>query len=169
MKRRVNIFQDDLNSAFAGGIAGLAIAVEDRTRRRVYCLFAIARSVGALVTTLVKRKHLPAIPFSETVLFSSCTAFLVYCNALKPQYLFPGYYRSVLKWSRDYTDQKLTRLFREPNTKFLTCADVGLHQKSCEKHAVLDFLQSFSGFAKLYLPIHAAPFVFFKYKAVFKR
>ena len=161
--------QDDWNSAIAGGVSSLALSVEDRTRRRVYCLFAIARAVGALVSTLVRRGYLPDIPFSETYLFGICGSFLVYCNALKPQYLFPGYYRSVLKWSRDYTDQKLSKLFREPNTKFLTCADVGLHPDSCEKHAVKDFLQSIPGFVKLYLPIHVAPFIFFKHRMLFKR
>ncbi|XP_045198848.2 uncharacterized protein LOC123553172 [Mercenaria mercenaria] len=161
--------RDDFNSAIAGGVAGLSMVVEDRTRRRIYCLFAIARAVGAMVTTLVKRGLIPAVPYSETALFCSCTSFLVYCTALKPQYLFTGYYRSVLKWSRDYTDKKLNVLFREPGTKFLTCAEAGLHEQSCTYHAFKDFLQSLPPFAKLYLPIHMAPIIFFRYKQFLKR
>lgn len=145
------------------------MAIEDRTRRRVYCLFALARAIGALISTLVRRNLLPDIPYSETILYGACSSFLVYCTALKPEYLFPGYYRSVLKWSHDYTDQKLTKLFREPNTMFMKCEDVGLHPGNCEKHAAIDFLRSVPGFAKLYLPIHVAPFIFFKYRVLFKR
>ncbi|KAH3735320.1 uncharacterized protein LOC127850296 [Dreissena polymorpha] len=161
--------RDDWNSALAGGLAGLAIVVEDRTRRRIYCLFAIARAIGAVVSTLVRRGLLPAMPYSETMLFCSCTSFLVYCTALKPQYLLTGYYKSVLKWSRDYTDRKLTTLFRQPGPDFLTCSDVGLHEGSCMRHAVTDFTRSLPAFAKLYLPIHLAPIIFFKYKLFLKR
>lgn len=161
--------RDDFNSAIAGGIAGLSMIVEDRTRRRIYCLFAIARAIGAMVTTLVKRGIVPAVPYSETALFCSCTSFLVYCTALKPQYLFTGYYRSVLKWSRDYSDQKLKILFREPGAHFLTCAEAGLHEQSCTYHAFKDFLQSLPPFAKLYLPIHMAPIIFFNHKRLIKR
>lgn len=163
------IQQDDINSAVAGGIAGLAMVVEDRTRRRVYCLFAIARAFGAILSTLVKRGLLPSVPYSETAMFSACTAFLVYCTALKPQYLFTGYYRSVLKWSRDYTDPTLTTLFRNPGNKFLTCAEAGLHSDSCTYHAMRDLIQSIPPFAKLYLPIHMAPIIFFQYKQFYKR
>lgn len=145
------------------------MVVEDRTRRQIYCLFAIARAVGAMVTTLVKRGVIPAVPHSETALFCSCTSFLVYCTALKPQYLFTGYYRSVLKWSRDYTDQKLKLLFREPGNTFLTCGEAGLHDHNCTYHAFKDFLQSLPPFAKLYLPIHMAPIIFFRYKQFLKR
>ena len=165
----MNLLQDDWNSAIAGGVAGLAMVVEDRTRRRIYCLFAIARAVGAMVTTLVKRGVLPSVPYSETALFCWCTSFLVYCTALKPQYLFTGYYKSVLKWSRDYTDDKLKRLFRNPGPEFLTCAEAGLHDGSCTVHAMKDLAQSIPPFAKLYLPIHLAPVIFFKYKQFFKR
>ncbi|WAR08281.1 hypothetical protein MAR_018239 [Mya arenaria] len=141
--------RDDWNSALAGGIAGLAMVVEDRTRRRIYCLFAIARAIGAMISTLVKRGLLPSVPYSETALFCSCTSFLVYCTALQPQYLFTGYYKSVLKWSRDYTDEKLKKLFREHGDTFLTCADVGLHDQNCTIHAAIDFAQSIPPFAKL--------------------
>ncbi|KAH3691974.1 hypothetical protein DPMN_191389 [Dreissena polymorpha] len=45
-----------------------------------------------MVSNLVKRGLHPAVPYSET-LFCSCTFFLVYCTALKPQYLLDGYYK----------------------------------------------------------------------------
>lgn len=147
----------------------MTLFVEDRTRRRIYCLFAIARAIGAIIATLVKRGVIPTIPYSETALFCACTSFLVYCTALKPQYLFTGYYRSVLKWSRDYTDKKLNTIFRQPGTTFLTCAEAGLHEYSCTYHAFTDFVQSLPPFAKLYLPIHMAPIIFFRYKQFFKR
>ena len=162
-------FQDDWNSGVAGGIAGLAMVVEDKTRQRVYCLFTIARALGALISTLVKRNVLPYIPYFEAYCFGACSSFLVYCLGLQPQYLLTGYYRSVLKWSRDYTDEKLVKVFREPATRYLTCSDVGLHSGSCERHAIVDFLQSLPSFAKLYLPIHLAPFIFFRYKVLIKR
>lgn len=162
-------YKDDVNSAVAGGIAGLAMVVEDRTRRRLYCLFAIARAIGAIISTFVKRGFLPSVPYSETAMFCSVTSLMIYCAALKPQYLFTGYYRSIMKWSRDYTDAKLTKLFRIPGNEFLTCAEVGLHQDSCTYHAMRDFLQSIPSFAKLYFPIHMAPIIFFQYKKFAKR
>ena len=163
------VIQDDLNSAVAGGIAGLAMVVEDRTRRQLYCLFAIARAFGAILSTLVKRGLLPSVPYSETALFSALTGFLVYCTSINPQYLFTGYYRSILKWSRDYTDSKLTTLFRDSGSRFLTCAEVGLHQDSCTYHALQDLVLSIPSFAKLYLPIHMAPTIFFNYKLIYRR
>lgn len=145
------------------------MVVEDRTRRRLYCLFAIARAIGAIICTLVKRELLPSVPYSETAMFSAVTGLLVYCTALKPQYLFTGYYRSVMKWSRDYTDEKLTKLFRTPGNQFLSCAEVGLHQDSCAYHSVRDFIQSVPPFAKLYFTIHMAPIIFFQHKQFVKR
>lgn len=161
--------KDGWNNCVAGGLAGLTILIEEPTRRRVICLFAIARAFGALISTLVVREKIPMIPYSETVLFCLCCAFLVYCTALKPQLLFKGYYYSVLKWSRDYTDKKLDVLFRKPSDRFLTCNEVGLHTDSCTKHAMKDFIYSFPAFAKLYLPIHVAPVIIFRRNLLLQR
>lgn len=153
----------------AGGLAGLTLCVEDPTRRLIFCLFAISRAIGALISTLVAREKIPEIPYSETVSFCSCCAFLVYCTALNPQLLNTGYYFSVLKWSRDYTDKKLQVLFREPGERFLTCQDVGLHKDNCFRHAVVDWVKSFPAFAKLYFPIHVAPVVIFRRALLLER
>lgn len=132
-------------------------------------LFAIARAFGALISTLVTRGQIPYIQFSETALFSLCCGFLVYAVALNPQLLYTGYYYSVLKWSRDYTDKKLNVLFRNPGPKFLTCSEVGLHEDSCTRHAFKDFFQSIPAFAKLYFPIHVTPVVIFRRKLLLER
>lgn len=143
--------------------------MEDPTRRQVVTLFALARAFGALVSTLVTRGRIPYIQYSETALFSLCCGFLVYAVALNPQLLYKGYYYSVLKWSRDYTDKKLNKLFRDPGTKFLTCAEVGLHENTCTRHAIADFFQSIPAFAKLYLPIHLTPIVIFRRKLLLEK
>ena len=161
--------QDGWNNTIAGGLAGLAILVEEPTRRRVFCLFAIARAFGALVSTLIARGKLKEIPHSDTMLFCVCCALLVYCTALNPQLLFTGYYYSILKWSRDYTDAKLNTLFRQQGPKFLTCQEVGLHKDDCTRHALKDFVQSFPVFAKLYLPIHVTPILVFRRKLIIER
>ncbi|KAK3589354.1 hypothetical protein CHS0354_009998 [Potamilus streckersoni] len=161
--------KDDWNSGIAGGLAGLSIVVEEPTRRRVVCLFAIARAIGALLSTLVKRDKIPIIPHTDTLFFCACCSLLVYCNALKPQYLFEGYYRSVLKWSRDYTDKKLHSLFRATNDHFVTCNEVGLHKDTCTMHAIKDVLWSFPAFAKLYIPIHVTPVLVFRQKLVWQK
>lgn len=161
--------QDGWNNMAAGGLAGLTLCVEDPTRRLVFCLFAISRAIGALISTLVAREKIPEIPYSETAFFCLCCAFLVYCTALNPQLLNSGYYHSVLKWSRDYTDKKLQKLFREPGDRFLTCQEVGLHKDNCFRHAVLDWAKSFPAFAKLYFPIHVAPVVIFRRKILLEQ
>lgn len=104
--------QDGWNNMAAGGLAGLTLCVEDPTRRLVFCLFAISRAIGALISTLVAREKIPEIPYSETAFFCLCCAFLIYCTALNPQLLNSGYYHSVLKWSRDYTDKKTTKVIQ---------------------------------------------------------
>jgi hypothetical protein len=88
-------------------------------RRRVVTLFAIARAFGGLISTMVVRRKLRQIEYSETALFCLCCSFLLYAVSLDPKLLFTGYYYSVLKWSRDYTDKKLNILFRVPGDKFL--------------------------------------------------
>ncbi|VDI38316.1 Hypothetical predicted protein [Mytilus galloprovincialis] len=161
--------KDGWNNCIAGGLAGLTIIIEDPTRRQVVTLFAIARAFGALISTLVVRGKIPYIEYSETLLFCLCCGFLVYAVALNPRLLFTGYYYSVLKWSRDYTDQKLNTLFRNPGEKFLTCSEVGLHKDSCTKHAIKDFFHSIPAFAKLYFPIHLTPVVIFRRKLLLER
>lgn len=167
----INFFftQDGWNNCIAGGLAGLTIAIEDPTRRRVVTLFAIARAFGGLISTMVVRGKLPQIEYSETALFCLCSSFLLYAVSLQPKLLFTGYYYSVLKWSRDYTDQKLNILFRDTGDKFLTCNEVGLHKDGCMKHAIKDFFYSIPAFAKLYMPIHVAPIIIFRRKLLFQR
>ncbi|WAR08282.1 hypothetical protein MAR_018240 [Mya arenaria] len=113
--------------------------------------------------SLSLRGLLPSVPYSETALFCSCTSFFVYCTGLQPQYIFTGCYKSVLKWSRDYTDVKPKILFTEHGDTFLTCADVGLHDKNCTVHAGTDFAQSIP-------PIHMASIIllYFRPKHVLK-
>lgn len=166
---RKNIFQDGWNNMVPGGIAGLTLFIESQNRRKTVALFAIARACGALANTLVTRKILSPIPYGSTWLFCICCAFLLHSVALKPQLLMSGYYYSVLKWSRDYTDKKLKILFRDHSSKFLSCSEVGLHPDSCSYHAVRDWLQSWPGFAKLYMSIHIAPVILFRRKLVMER
>ncbi|XP_062617210.1 uncharacterized protein LOC134278915 [Saccostrea cucullata] len=161
--------KDGWNNMAAGGLAGLTLCIEDPTRRLIFCLFAISRAIGALISTLVAREKIPEIPYSETMSFCCCCAFLVYCTALNPQLLNTGYYFSVLKWSRDYTDKKLRVLFREPGDRFLTCQEAGLHKDQCLRHAIVDWVKSFPAFAKLYFPIHVAPVVVFRRKLLLER
>ncbi|XP_071114487.1 transmembrane protein 135-like [Haliotis cracherodii] len=153
---------DGWNYGLAGGLAGLTIIVEDHSRRSVVALFAVARALGAGVSTLVTREHVRKVPYSETMAFCLCCGFLVYCTALRPSVLAKGYYHSILKWSRDYTDTKLDLLFRLPSDHFISCQEGGLHAYSCTRHAFWDFLCSLSSFVKLYLPIHVTPIVIFR-------
>ncbi|KAK6166026.1 hypothetical protein SNE40_022815 [Patella caerulea] len=167
--QKVRTTKDGWNHGLAGGIAGLSIIVENDIRRKAGALFAIARALGSGLTTLVKRGHLTRIPYCETISFCLSCAFLVYCTALEPNLLSKGYYYSILKWSRDYTDANLTLLFRKPAESFISCQAAGLHQESCTNHAFKDFCLSFPAFAKLYLPIHATPMLLFRRKLLFQK
>ncbi|KAK0042759.1 hypothetical protein Bpfe_027822 [Biomphalaria pfeifferi] len=153
----------------AGGIAGLSAAVLNKSNRQTLAFFTLARALGAIVSTLVTRGVLVAIPFFEVAIFSLCTSIILYCVALKPDFLNPGYYKSILKWSRDYTDENLSILFRMPAKHFLTCQDAGLHQGNCTQQRLNDLIKSLPGFAKLYLPIHMTPVIVFKRKVLFER
>ncbi|GFS17400.1 hypothetical protein ElyMa_001496500 [Elysia marginata] len=166
---RVRGCKDGWNYGIAGGVGGLSIAVLDTSRRQTLAFFTLSRAMGAGISTLVTRGYLRNIPYFEVGVFSACVSLIVYCTALAPHLLNRGYYRSILKWSRDYTDARLTRLFREPGPRFLTCAEVGLHEGSCTAHRLKDLLLSLSGFAKLYLPIHLTPVLIFKRGLLLKR
>ncbi|XP_064618329.1 uncharacterized protein LOC135482329 [Liolophura sinensis] len=161
--------KDGWNHGIAGGLAGLTIVLENPVRRRTLSLFTISRALGALVSTLITRGQIPSIVHGDTLLFCLSCSFLVYCTALRPHLLPKGYYYSVLKWSRDYTDDNLNQLFRVPGEKFLTCNEVGLHTDSCTSHALRDLIQSWPMFAKLYLPIHLAPVLIFRHKLLINR
>ena len=138
------------------------MALEAPSRRKTLAFFAAARALGAGATTLVARDLSPSIPHAETVAFCTCCAVLLSCVSLYPELLPPGYYHSVVKWSRDYTDPILTRLFRTPGERFLTCQEGGLHEGTCTSHALEDLLRSLPAFAKLYFPIHLAPVLLVK-------
>ncbi|RUS78406.1 hypothetical protein EGW08_013820 [Elysia chlorotica] len=161
--------KDGWNYGVAGGVGGLSVALLDSSRRQTLAFFTLSRALGAGISTLVTRGFLNHIPFFEVGVFSACVSLIVHCTAMAPQYLNRGYYMSIIKWSRDYTDERLTRAFREPGPRFLTCAEIGLHEGSCTKHRVTDLLQSLSGFAKLYLPIHLIPVLIFKRGLLLKR
>nr|KAG5711029.1 hypothetical protein BaRGS_013763 [Batillaria attramentaria] len=160
--RRYRKHKDGWNYGIAGGIAGLSLALEAHSRRKTLAFFVAARALGAGATTLVARDLVRSIPHAETLTFCVCCATLVTCVARFPHLLPQGYYRSVVKWSRDYSHDILDELFRRPNDRFLTCNEVGMHQGACTRHALEDFVRSLPGFAKLYLPIHLAPVLVFK-------
>ncbi|XP_059153223.1 uncharacterized protein LOC131938999 [Physella acuta] len=160
---------DGWNFGISGGLAGLSVAILDKTKRQTLAFFTLSRALGAGLSTLVARGVITAIPFFEVMVFCLCTSIIVYCVALRPQYLNTGYYRSILKWSRDYTDKNLQIMFRVPGTRYITCDEGGLHEGSCVQHRLKDLLKSLPGFAKLYLPIHVTPIVIFKRKVVAER
>lgn len=166
---RIRGCKDGWNYGIAGGVGGLSVALLDSSRRQTLAFFTLSRALGAGISTLVTRDYLRSIPFFEVWVFSACVSLIVYCTALAPQYLNRGYYMSILKWSRDYTDSNLTLTFREPGSRFLTCSEVGLHEGSCTAHRLKDLLLSLPGFAKLYLPIHLTPVLIFKRAMLMKR
>ncbi|XP_013416683.1 uncharacterized protein LOC106178162 isoform X2 [Lingula anatina] len=156
--------KNGMNYVISGGIAGLSLFVESNMRRRTIALFALARAVGVLADAANRQGVVRPIPHGYTTLFCLCCSFMVYCTALKPQLLQKGYYYSVLKWSRDYTNSNLEKVFRKQGSVFVSCARGEIHDNTCTRHAFLDLLQSWPGFAKLYLPIHVAPILLFKRK-----
>ncbi|KAH9489152.1 hypothetical protein Btru_052328 [Bulinus truncatus] len=160
---------DGWTYSVSGGLAGLSIALLNKSVRQTVVFFTLARALGAGVSTLVARDIVGAVPFFEVAMFSFCTSIILYCVSLRPNLINPGYYKSILKWSRDYTDGKLTTLFRTPGTKFVTCAESGLHQGNCMHHRLVDFIHSLPGFAKLYLPIHLTPVLVFKRNVLLER
>ena len=104
--------QDGWNNCIAGGLAGLTIAIEDPTRRRVVTLFAIARAFGGLISTMVVRGKLPQIEYSETALFCLCCSFLLYAVALDPKLLFTGYYPLAKEVAKGYSNATVRPSFR---------------------------------------------------------
>lgn len=153
----------------AGGLAGLSLAVSSPSYHKVLTLFITARALGAGATTLVARGLVKGIPHAEILVFCAECALAVTGVACYPSLLPRGYYLSVLKWSRDYTEATTSALFRIPGSCFVTCSEAGLHEGSCTAHALRDFLRSFPSFAKLYLPIHLTPVVLFKRNLLKKR
>ena len=132
--------------------------------------FAIARALGAGLSTLVARNIIRAIPFFDIMTFSACGAYIVYSAAVKPSNLSDGYYKSLLKWSRGFTDASLARIYRLPGDRFISCQEAGIHSgQSCTTHAVKDFFQSLLPFASLYLPIHLTPILVFRRQILIER
>ncbi|CAL1546335.1 unnamed protein product [Lymnaea stagnalis] len=96
----------------SGGIAGLSLGVLNKSMRQTLAFFTLSRALGASLSTLVTRGVVYAVPCFEVAIFCLCTSLIVYCVSLKPHYLNTGYYRSILKWSRDFTDKNLNYLHR---------------------------------------------------------
>ncbi|RUS78408.1 hypothetical protein EGW08_013822, partial [Elysia chlorotica] len=161
--------QDGWTFGVAGGIGGLSVALLDSSRRQTLTFFTLSRSMKAVLSTLVTRGYLQDIPFFDVGVFCACESIIVYCTAMAPQYLDPGYYRALLRWTRDLTDEKLTLAFRKPGPRYLNCAETGLHEGSCFQHRVKDLFLSLYGFAKLYLPIHLMPILLYKRALFCKR
>ncbi|XP_078571983.1 transmembrane protein 135-like [Branchiostoma floridae x Branchiostoma japonicum] len=166
--RRVRPGKDGSNSTMAGAIAGLTMFIESGKRRRTIALFLLARAAGAFMSTWVKRGRLPRVRHLDTLVFCLCTGFIVYAAALDPELLPDGYYRSILRWSRGWTDKGLAETLRREGTAFVPC-DVHMHPGSCHVYTLKDTLRSWPSFFKMYLPINLVPVLLFKYKELISR
>ncbi|CAG5118558.1 unnamed protein product [Candidula unifasciata] len=146
----------------SGGLAGLSLAVLKTSTRQTLAFFTLSRALGSGISTLVRKGILPAVPFFEVGVFCACGSLLAYCVSSAPSYMNQSYYRTLLKWMRDYSPEKFHRLFVEPGDRFLTCQETGVHEPTCLYHAVLAYLYSLPGLAKIYLPVYLIPVFLFK-------
>ncbi|KAI8506896.1 hypothetical protein Bbelb_153350 [Branchiostoma belcheri] len=166
--RRARPGKDGSNSTIAGAIAGLTMFIESGKRRRTIALFLLARAANAFFSTLVRRGHVPRVRHCDTAVFCLCTGFIVYAAALDPELLPVGYYRSILRWSRGWTDKGLAHTLRRTGTEFVPC-DLHMHPGSCHAYTLKDTLRSWPSFFKMYLPINLVPVLLFKYKQLLSR
>lgn len=149
----------------AGLAAGLTSVIDEPNRRRTLSLFIVARALGALILTLHRRGLLPTVPHFVVLTFGLCQSFIIYSTVHCPVLLPTGYYRSILSWSRYFTDDKLKLFFRNPSTQFLPC-NAGLHSGPCHLFAIRDFFQSLVLYVKIYVSIYSLPLVLFRTKTL---
>lgn len=99
--------QHGWHAVLAGLAAGTVSILDDPSRRHTLSLFISARALGALVATLYRRGYLPSIPYFVTVVFGLCQSVIMLATTRYPALMPRSYYRSLLRWSVYYTEEKL--------------------------------------------------------------
>ncbi|KDO26186.1 hypothetical protein SPRG_08548 [Saprolegnia parasitica CBS 223.65] len=169
---------DRINKAIAGAVCGLSLLVDAPSRRPVISLYIFIRMLDIVLRHAEQPKkflqdtcHVP-IKYMTEILFGLCNAPIVYGALFQPELLPKGYYHWILQLGNmthggvDYAIRQRWRSDTDATTgaliPFRPCQP-HFHLESCLTHSVKDLVSGgMVRAAKVYLPVHAIPFVLFR-------
>ncbi|OQR83515.1 hypothetical protein ACHHYP_14607 [Achlya hypogyna] len=170
--------EDRINKAIAGAVCGLSLFIDAPGRRPVISLYIFIRMLDIVLRHAEQPKafleescHVP-VKYSTEILFGLCNAPIVYGALFQPELLPKSYYQWILQLGNmthggvDYAIRQRWRGEKNPETgaplDFRPCQP-HFHLESCLTHSVKDLVSGgMVRAAKVYLPVHAIPFVLFR-------
>ena len=90
--RKIRGKEDGLNSMVAGGLSGLALIVEDETRKENWSLYFFGRMIDIVLRILEKRGYPVNVHLVETIMFMGMSVFMLYCYGVEPDNMMKSYY-----------------------------------------------------------------------------
>jgi hypothetical protein len=93
--RRLRQTDDRLNSFAAGSIAGMALLLDEKSRRRAIMLYLGTRAIQLAYLCGMKYRYLPSVPHGDTLLMGACNAQIIYAWMCYPQTLAKSYYNWI--------------------------------------------------------------------------
>eukprot|EP00744_Colponema_vietnamica_P007192 GILI01010379.1.p1 GENE.GILI01010379.1~~GILI01010379.1.p1 ORF type:complete len:231 (-),score=39.41 GILI01010379.1:100-792(-) len=110
--------EDGLNSAIAGGIAGLSILLDSKDRRQTIALYLLTRAGESIVYSLQEKGYLPQVPYGDVLVFCCLCSVIVYGFVFEPEILDPGYRRFLINLSVAHPNDRVQlSLWREVHAK----------------------------------------------------
>ena len=95
--RNIRGKEDGLNSMVAGGLSGLALIVEDETRKENWSLYFFGRMIDIVLRILEKRGYPVNVHLVETIMFMGMSVFMLYCYGVEPDNMMKSYLGEILR------------------------------------------------------------------------
>lgn len=90
--RKVREKEDRWNAFIAGGVASLAMLLDEKHRRTAVALYMLARALQCFWFALEKREVVPQLKHGDTLLMGICNIQIIYAFLCEPDTLAPSYY-----------------------------------------------------------------------------
>ncbi|OQS04199.1 hypothetical protein THRCLA_03554 [Thraustotheca clavata] len=167
--------EDRVNKAFAGAVCGLSLFIDAPSRRPMISLYIFIRMLDVVLRhseelrSFFQDKCRVPVQYSTEILFGLSNAPILYGALFRPDLLPKSYYLWILQLG-NMTHGGVDYCIRErwrggPSSAPFRPCQPHFHLESCLTHSIKDLVTGgIIRASKVYLPVHAIPFVLFRYK-----
>jgi hypothetical protein len=164
-----------VSAARAGAVAGVALLLDEASRRQMIALYLFSRGLDVATKRLVRDGRIPYWKHFEALLFGVSNMPIMYGFLFMPEILQPSYYKWILRMGV-VTDKGLAGTLRERRDTFFKTGELipfrpcshGYHTGPCTVHCATDWVAGLLRAGKIYLPVHLVPLLLLRTKALAK-
>mmetsp|Transcript_38627 Transcript_38627/g.61929 ORF Transcript_38627/g.61929 Transcript_38627/m.61929 type:complete len:340 (+) Transcript_38627:111-1130(+) len=166
--RRLTKRNDPKFHAIAGFVSGIAVLLDNPSRRGNIALYCIIRALSDLYMNLKACNQIRSIPHGNIIAFSLAQVPIIYSFTKCPELLEKGYHRWIMKMGNiTAEDLRATvrsrisdNMHRLPEEAWEPC-QYHKHHISCMKYNAEDWVLGLGRAARIYLPVHVLPTLMF--------